>query len=87
MDPYIVFSASAFWGAALGGGFYFARRYVRAIEQRSGSEAELAELRERVNGLEDALDATRREVERLEGAQEFTTRLLAPRTDQGERAS
>jgi hypothetical protein len=87
MVPYFVLSAIAFWSAALGGGFYFARRHVRALEQRTGNESELAELRERVIGLEDALDAMRREVERLDRAQELTTRLLAPGTDQGERAS
>jgi hypothetical protein len=78
MLPYLV-SAIAFWGTVLGGGFYFARRYARALEGRTGHEAELVELRERVNALEDALDVTRREVERLETAQEFTTRLMAPR--------
>jgi hypothetical protein len=85
MQFIIVFAAMAFWGSALGGVFYFARRYIRAVERRTGSETELAELRERVAGLEDALDLTRREVERLETAQEFTTRLLASRAEQGER--
>jgi hypothetical protein len=85
MEPIIVIAAIAFWGSALGGTFYFARRYIRAVERRTGGEAELAELRERVAGLEDALDVTRREVERLETAQEFTTRLLASRAEQGER--
>src|SRR4051812_36953195 len=33
MLPYLL-SAVAFWGSVLGGGFYFARRYVRAFEAR-----------------------------------------------------
>jgi len=72
--------AIAFWGTVLGGGFYFARRYVRAAERRASQEETLAELRARVATLEELVDGMRSEVERLEAGQEFTTRLLAERS-------
>jgi hypothetical protein len=80
MIPFAI-AAVAFWFSALGGGFYFARRYVRAAEARGDREAALSELRARVQTLEDALDGTQRDVQRLEAAQEFTTRLLADRSE------
>jgi cell division protein FtsB len=84
MFPLVLVAAVAFWGSALGGGFYLARRYVRAVERRAGNESELAELRQRVAHLEDALDDTGRDVERLENAQEFMNRLLAGRPSSGD---
>jgi chromosome segregation ATPase len=76
----LIFAAAVvFWGSVLGGGFYFARRHVRALERRARDESELAELRQRVAHLEEALDGTQRDVERLEAAQEFMNRLLAGR--------
>ena len=79
MMPFAI-AAMAFWFSVLGGGFYFARRYVRAVEARTDKDAALNELRARVQTLEDALDGTQRDVQRLEAAQEFTTRLLADRS-------
>jgi cell division protein FtsB len=84
MFPLVLVAAVAFWGAVLGGGFYLARRYVRAVERRAGNESELVELRQRVAHLEDGLDDTRRDVERLESAQEFMNRLLAGRPGSGD---
>jgi hypothetical protein len=84
MFPLIFVVAVAFWGTVLGGGFYFARRHVRALERRASDESELADLRQRVARLEEALDDTHRDVERLETAQEFTNRLLAGRPSSGD---
>jgi cell division protein FtsB len=69
----------AFWGTVLGGGFYFVRRYVRAVERRAGQEESLAALQARVATLEELIEGMRAEVDRLESGQEFTTRLLADR--------
>jgi len=77
MLPILLVSV-AFWGSVLGGVFYFARRYVRAVESRVVKDAELLEMRQRIVTLEESLDATQRDVERLQAAQEFTTRLLHP---------
>ena len=77
----ILLASVAFWFSALGGGFYLARRYVRALEARIDKEGALNELRARVQTLEDALDGTQRDVQRLEAAQEFTTRLLGDRSE------
>ena len=71
--------------AVIGGGFYFIRRYVRAIERRSGGDVQLNDLVRRIAALEDATDSTRRDIERLEVGQEFTTRLLGNRSGPGER--
>ena len=68
-----------FWGTVLGGGFYFVRRYVRAVERRAVQEESLAALQARVATLEELIDGLRGEVDRLETGQEFTTRLLAER--------
>jgi hypothetical protein len=81
---YLVASV-AFWGALLAGAFYFARRHVRALEARAGNDADVLELRARVKVLEEALDDTRRDVDRLETAQEFTTRLLGARVEKDDR--
>jgi hypothetical protein len=84
MFPLVLAAAVAFWGSVLGGGFYLARRYVRAVERRTSDESELAELRQRVARLEETLDDTVRDVERLDSAQEFTNRLLAGRPSSGD---
>ncbi|MEP6729923.1 MAG: hypothetical protein ABJE10_04750 [bacterium] len=77
--------AVAFWGSILGSGFYFARRFARAAEARSANGAHLTELTQRVLALEEALDGARRDIERLETGQEFTTRLLSSRVGSDER--
>lgn len=46
------YAAVAFWSIALAGGFYWSRRYVRAIEARAGAEARIAELESRLTALE-----------------------------------
>jgi hypothetical protein len=48
----IFISAVTFWGLALGGGFYWARRYVRAIESQSAALDRIAALEARVRSLE-----------------------------------
>jgi hypothetical protein len=83
----ILLAGIAFWGSVLGGGFYFVRRYVRAVESRGAKDAELLEMRQRISTLEDSLDATQRDVERLEAAQEFTTRLLSPGSDKSDQVT
>ncbi|HEY2378256.1 MAG TPA: hypothetical protein VGH98_19925 [Gemmatimonadaceae bacterium] len=71
-----VFLGVAFWGTVLGGGLYFLRRYVRAIERRGTGEQVVAELRERLSSMEEIVDSLRSDVNRLEESEEFTTRLL-----------
>jgi len=60
MEPLFV-AAIAFWPAVFGTGFYFVRRYIRAVERRAGSEVALATLSERLLRVEEALEATRTE--------------------------
>lgn len=48
----ILISAVSFWGLALGGGFYWARRYVRAIERQGAAREQIALLEARVVALE-----------------------------------
>ena len=52
---------------------------MRAVERRAGQEESVAALQARVATLEELIDGMRAEVDRLETAQEFTTRLLAER--------
>ena len=86
MFPF-VFVVIAFWVTVLGGGFYLVRRYIRAVEHRGKDEIDLAELRTRIIALEDALETTRSDVERLEAGQEFTSRLLSARPGNIERTT
>jgi hypothetical protein len=46
------FAAVGFWGIALGGGLYWGRRYVRAIEARAKTDARIATLESRIASLE-----------------------------------
>ena len=48
----IFISAVTFWGLALAGGFYWARRYVRAIESQGAARDQLAALEARIRVLE-----------------------------------
>jgi hypothetical protein len=50
----IFYSAVTFWGIALAGGLYWARRYVRAIEARHSDRELIATLEARVLSLEHA---------------------------------
>lgn len=50
----IFISAVTFWGLALGGAAWFARRYARAIEARNAGDARIAELERRVAALESS---------------------------------
>lgn len=79
MFPLVFVAAVAFWGTVLGGGLYFARRLVRAVESRRNDESELLELRRRIASLEETNERTQRDVERLETSQDFTNKLLANR--------
>lgn len=65
--------------AGLGTAAYFTRRFVRAHERGVDHQIELTDLRRRMEILEEALDASQRDVIRLETAQEFTNRLLTER--------
>jgi hypothetical protein len=69
-----------FWVALAGGGFYVAMRFVRAFEHRSLEREELRAVREELGRLQDAMDETNREVERLTEAQRFTMKLLTDRS-------
>ncbi len=67
-------------------GVMLARTHARQVEQR-GTGRELGpELAERLDRMEQAVDAIAVEVERISEAQRFTTRLLAGRSEpQGQR--
>ena len=78
MEPSLVLmvgSAVAFWGSVL----YLALRFVRAAERRGVSQAEVEELRNRMNRMEEELAASTAELERLTAGQQFTAQLLAGR--------
>jgi len=78
----ITMGTVTFWGSVL----YLALRFVRASEQRGVARGELDELRTRVTQLEEELDATRAETERLAAAEAHTMMLLTRRTAPPERA-
>ncbi len=78
MPPFII-AAILFWPTVIGTGFYFVRRYVRAVERRSGSSATLDAISERLLRVEEALETTRAEMARIEEGNEFTQRLLSER--------
>ena len=65
-----------FWLSLIGGGFYLAYRAVRALENRSGSSAEIEALGTRLSRVEDALESMDTRLRQLDEAQQFTTRLL-----------
>lgn len=65
--------------AGMGTVAYFIRRYLRAMERRGEDRVALTHLSQRVEQLEDALDASQRDIVRLEAAQQFTSRLLTER--------
>ena len=65
--------------AGLGMAAYFTRRFVRAQEKGVEHQLELTDLRRRIELIEEALEASQRDVLRLETAQEFTNRLLTER--------
>lgn len=75
----LLYVVPAFWLGIVGGGFYFVRRYVRAVEGRAHQDRTVAALEARVASLEAQFDDMERNVERLENGQEFTTRLLGDR--------
>ena len=75
----LLYVVPAFWLGIVGGGFYFVRWYVRAVEGRTHQDRTVAALETRVASLEAQFDDMERNVERLENGQEFTTRLLADR--------
>lgn len=50
------YAAVGFWSVALAGGLYWSRRYVRAIEDRAGSDARIAALEARLAVLEAGRD-------------------------------
>ena len=66
----------AFWS----GVFYLAFRFVRARERLAVGSRDLEELRARVGRLEEELGSTAERIERLDEAQEFTTKLLGERS-------
>ncbi len=52
MNMVVAGSAIAFWFIALGGGLYWTRRYVRAIEAKAGERERIAALEARLAALE-----------------------------------
>ena len=84
---FMVVLAVAFWGTVLGGGVYFLRRFVRALEHRNSASPELLALRDRVAALEAAHDETRSEIRQLTDGQEFTARLLDAKRAPGKSSS
>ena len=82
--PAFMIVAMLFWPAVIGTGFYFVRRYVRAVERRAGSDGALEALSERLLRVEDALETTRSDLARLEESHDFTQRLLAERAGKPE---
>jgi hypothetical protein len=67
--------------AVLGGGGYLALRAIRAFERRGTSAPEFVALSERVELLEQQLDAQTAELRRLAEGQQFTERLMADRVN------
>jgi hypothetical protein len=67
-------------------GTMMARAYMRQVELQGRSSGGLApELAERLDRMEQAIDAVAVEVERISEAQRFTTRVLTERTEPGNR--
>jgi hypothetical protein len=75
-------STIAFWGAVL----YLALRFVRAAERRGVERGELDALRARVAQMEEEMDATRTELERLAAAESHTMMLLTRRSETREQS-
>lgn len=48
----VFIAAVTFWGLALGGAAWFARRYLGALQARNAGDARIAELEARVAALE-----------------------------------
>lgn len=48
----IFIAAATFWGLALGGAVWFARRYLRALEARTADQTRIGELERRIAALE-----------------------------------
>ena len=48
----IFIAAATFWGLALGGAAWFARRYLRALEARTADLTRIGELERRIAALE-----------------------------------
>jgi len=92
MPPFLFFMPMLFWIVILGGGFYLALRFVRALEDRGaggGTAAELAELtelRRRLERMAEGVDGTARRLDAMEEAQEFTTRLLTEGPEDADRS-
>lgn len=82
-----VYLAVVFNGVLLGGGIYAVRRFLQSYELRTGNEAELAALRQRVAALEESLEDMQGAVERLDASQEFTSKLLSARSGSREQAT
>lgn len=61
------------------GALYLGVRVVRALERRGVANKELAELRDRVQSLEDTLAVQSQEMQRLADGVQFTERLLTER--------
>ena len=83
VQPFVIF-VILFWSIVVGAGIYAVRRFLRILEHRAGTEAELAALRERVVILEDSVEDVRGLVERIDASQEFTTKLLSGRSSRDE---
>jgi hypothetical protein len=65
--------------AAGGAIFHLALRFVRAAERRSATTAELAEVRERLLRVEEAMADMSTDIRRIAEGQQFTARVLEAR--------
>ena len=65
--------------AGLGGAAYLGLRAVRALERRGRAAPEVEALRERLELLEQQLEAQGEELRRVTEGQQFTERLLRDR--------
>lgn len=64
--------AMLFWAAVIGTGFYFIRRYVRAVERRAAADGTREALGERLLLVEEGLESMRSDLARLEESRDFT---------------
>ena len=75
----LVYVGVGIWSVILGGGAYFARRFVRAIERRRDNEDVISGISQRLAALEESMEGLRTDITRLDTGQEFAMRLLESR--------
>jgi hypothetical protein len=78
MNMLIVQAAIAFWFLALAGGFYWTRRYVRALEAQTPDRERIEALEARLAALEAAHGEARDVLERPRPMGELPTQTPDP---------